>query len=163
MGPSGNAPAQGKAMTTKPCRMIGAGCSVSCSVATPLDAPFVANVGAGGRPRIEAMLKGSHDIAIEDKILNRRCGPEAVNLWVACISSIRTRNGCLYSAALNVFSVKNSSWNILPKISAELISSAMQMTFFKDQFSAATGLPMGTLFGGASPKSLYNLSRSRLT
>lgn len=68
-----------------------------------------------------------HDLPVAENMLNRAFHPAKPNTaWVSDITSIRTRSGWLYLAAV-LDSRKIVGWAMVPSMPAELVCVALQM------------------------------------
>jgi putative transposase len=76
-----------------------------------------------------------HHLPVFDNVLNRQFEPAAPNrAWVADITSIRTRSGWLYLAAvLDLYARKIVGWAMAPNMPAERVCWALQMALCQRQ------------------------------
>jgi transposase InsO family protein len=77
-------------------------------------------------------------LPIFENVLNRNFNPQAANqAWVADITYIRTRSGCLYLAAvLDLYSRKIVGWSMAPNMPASLVCTALHIAICQRQLPA---------------------------
>ncbi len=98
-----------------------------------------------------------HGLPIAENILNRQFQVQQPNTaWVADITTIRTRSGWLYLAAvLDLYSRKIVGWAMAPNMAAELVCAALQMAI--TQRNPAAGLVVHSDRGSQYASEKYQL------